>query len=35
MKRPQWVRAADAPGLLREVEVIELDLNFPADPFAP
>jgi Flp pilus assembly protein TadD len=34
MKNPLWARSGDAQGWLREAEVIDLDLNFPADPFA-
>jgi hypothetical protein len=35
MKDPLWARSGDAQGWLREAEVIELDLNFPAEPFTP
>jgi hypothetical protein len=34
MKRPQWARNGLAQSFLDEAEVIELDLAFPADPFA-
>jgi hypothetical protein len=35
MKRPEQARIELWQAFLREAEVIELDLNFPADPFAP
>jgi len=35
MKGPQWTLDGDAEGWLHEAEAIELDLVFPADPFAP
>jgi tetratricopeptide (TPR) repeat protein len=35
MKSPQWARAGEAQSFLREAEEIELELAFPADPFAP
>jgi WD40 repeat protein len=35
MKSPQWARSGFLQGFLREAEMIELDVVFPADPFAP
>jgi hypothetical protein len=35
MKGSQWARNGRAQSFLDEAEVIELDLAFPADPFAP
>jgi hypothetical protein len=35
MKKPQWAKNQQAQDLLREAEVLELDLVFPAVPFAP
>jgi WD40 repeat protein len=35
MKSPQWARDGYSQVWLREAEVIELDLAFPADAFAP
>ncbi|MFI5460387.1 MAG: protein kinase [Isosphaerales bacterium] len=34
MKATEWAQDDDAQAFLREAEVIELDLVFPADPFA-
>jgi hypothetical protein len=34
MKKPQWTKDQEAQAFLREAEAIELDLAFPADPFA-
>jgi hypothetical protein len=34
MKRPKWLKNEEARAVLREAEVLERDLNFPADPFA-
>jgi eukaryotic-like serine/threonine-protein kinase len=34
VKRPEQVNSAQAQAFLREAEAIELDLVFPADPFA-
>jgi hypothetical protein len=34
-KKPQWAKNQEAQAFLREVEAIEQDLAFPADPFAP
>jgi hypothetical protein len=35
MKSPEWVRDEYAQSFLGEAEVIELDVVFPVDPFAP
>jgi hypothetical protein len=35
MKIPQLAKDQQAPEQLREAELLELDLVFPADPFAP
>jgi tetratricopeptide (TPR) repeat protein len=35
MKQPGWAKDAEARALLREAETIDLDLAFPAEPFAP
>jgi WD40 repeat protein/serine/threonine protein kinase len=34
MKKPQWLKSEEARTFLREAEALELDLVFPADPFA-
>jgi hypothetical protein len=33
MKAAQWAKDEEAQAFLREAEVIELDVVFPADPF--
>ena len=35
MKKPQWANDQESQAFLREAGTIELDLVFPADPFAP
>ena len=35
LKKPEWVQNSAMIGFLREAEVIELDLAFPTEPFAP
>src|SRR5262249_28227900 len=35
VNHPGWVRYATALALFREIEALEQDLAFPADPFAP
>jgi hypothetical protein len=35
MKQPEWAQDGEALTHLREAEALELDLAFPADPFAP
>ena len=34
MKKPKWLKNEEAQALLREAELLEHDLQFPADPFA-
>jgi hypothetical protein len=34
MQKSQWAKDQESQGFLREAEALELDLVFPADPFA-
>jgi WD40 repeat protein/serine/threonine protein kinase len=34
MQKPQWAKDQESQGFMREAEALELDLVFPADPFA-
>jgi tetratricopeptide (TPR) repeat protein len=34
MQKPQWAKDQESQGFLREADALELDLVFPADPFA-